>query len=345
MNDQDIDQIFSSMEQKELIRNRRFGMVKPIVQTDLNGRKFVAVGNVLYYSDKWITFIDFLLDYLMFVFGRKWFDGEVKKTANDQHPVMQWRRSLFRFHEKQSMGTDGLYKVVPSGPMKAYLTLSYDLYLLYHQTKLQDLHVRRLKDHNQFQGARYELFATTSMIRAGFDIEFENEQCGSTKHVEFTAVHKKTGERIAVEAKSRHRSGLLGFNGEKVDPKKTKLRVGRLINQAIAKHPEIPYLIFIDLNVHPETIDRIMEDSSLKELVKTINTVKEDESRRDYFNAIFYTNHPYHLGDDFSRHFDDHLSLALSQKPKHALVTPKIIDNIQIAILQHKNIPSEFENG
>jgi hypothetical protein len=345
MYDDEIRRIFKEKEEKETSRKKKFGNVKSIIHTNASGRKFVAVGDIVYHSDNWVTFIDFLSDYMMYVFGKDWFDSEVIKPEEDQHPVMQWRRSFYRFHEKQEKGTEEVYSATPSGPIKAYFTLAYDLYLVHHNSKLQELHVNRLKDLDQFQGARYELFATTSMIRAGYNIEIENEQDGSKKHVEFIAVHRDTGERVAIEAKSRHRSGILGFPGKKIEPSKVKLRIERLINRAIEKHPDLPYLIFVDINLYPENIEWLMKDSSLKELTKTLRTVEEDSGGNDYFNAIFYTNEPYHLGDDFSPNFDSHLSAAISQKPKFSLRSPKAIESIQLAILQRKNIPNEFEEG
>ena len=345
MYDDEIRRTFRDAEKKETLRKKKYGNVKSIIHTDAAGRKFVAVGNALYHSDNWVTFIDFLCDYIIYVFGKEWFDSEVAKAEGEQHPVMQWRRSFYRFHEKQEKGIDELYSATPTGPMKAYFTLAYDLYLVRHNSELQELHISRLKDLDQFQGARYELFATTSMIRAGYNIEIEDEQDGASKHVEFIAVHNGTGEKVAIEAKSRHRSGILGFPGEKIEPPKVKLRIERLINRAIEKHPDMPYFIFVDMNLYPENIEWLMKDSSLKELAKTLRTVEEDSDGDDYFNAIFYTNEPYHLGDDFSPYFDSHLSLAISQKPKYSLKSTKAIESIQLAILQRKNIPNEFEEG
>ena len=345
MYDDKIRRMFRDREQKETLRKKRFGNVKSIIHTNASGRKFVAVGNALYHSDQWVTFIDFLSDYVIYVFGRKWFESEVSKPENEQHPLMRWRRSFFNFHEKQYKSVDEVYSATPTGPMKAYFTLAYDLYLIHHNAELQDLHVSRLKDPYQFQGARYELFATTSMIRAGYHIEIEDEQDRAQKHVEFIAVHSETGERIAIEAKSRHRSGILGFPGKKIEPSKVKPRIERLINRAIEKRPSMPYLIFVDMNLYPENVEWLMKDSSLKELGKTLRTVEEDSEGKDFFNAVFYTNEPYHLGDDFSPHYESHLSVAISQKPKYPLKSPKTINSIQIAILQRNNIPNEFDEG
>ena len=92
--------------------------------------------------------------------------------------------------------------------------LAYDLYVLRDKQVLQDDIIRRLKILDQFQGARHELFAAVSCIRAGYSIKYEDEKDGTRKHTEFIATHKKTGQKIAVEAKSKHRTGILDFPGK-----------------------------------------------------------------------------------------------------------------------------------
>jgi hypothetical protein len=89
---------------------------------------------------------------------------------------------------------------------------------------------------DQFQGARHELFAEATCLRAGFSIEHEDETDGSTRHAEFTATHKATGQTVSVEAKSKHRLGILGFPGARQAEGEHNLNVGRLLNDAIQKN-------------------------------------------------------------------------------------------------------------
>jgi hypothetical protein len=49
------------------------------------------------------------------------------------------------------------------------------------------------------------MFVAASLLRAGFDIAFEDESDSRTSHCEFTATSKRTGRSFSVEAKSRHR--------------------------------------------------------------------------------------------------------------------------------------------
>jgi len=68
----------------------------------------------------------------------------------------------------------------------------------------------RLRDLEQFQGARYEILIGSLFARCGFAIEFITDT--SKRNPEFFA--HKDGERIGVEVKSRHRSGVLNRRGE-----------------------------------------------------------------------------------------------------------------------------------
>ena len=328
------------MKRKEKERKNKYGDVKPMIYVEAKGKRFVAIGDKLYFSDKWRTFPDFLYDYLIYVFGEDWFNSEKLKPEKDQHPVMQWRYSIYEFQKSQKLNTDGLYKAIPSGPYKAYLTLAYDLYLLKHHMILQESIVKRLKIIDQFQGARYELFAASTMIRAGLDFELVKK--GGGKIVEFIANHAKTGQKIAIEAKSRHRPGVLGHKGDRESPQSIRIRLGQLINKAINKKPEYPYLIFIDMNLPPEKVKDFIK-SGLKELIGSLEPAPKTENDEDYFNMILYTNFPYHYGNAFDSYPEDHLSVAISLTPVHPVPNDILLKQIQYEVKNYGKIPNFFE--
>jgi hypothetical protein len=62
---------------------------------------------------------------------------------------------------------------------------------------------RRLKDPLNFQGAYYELIVANILIRAGFTLVLEDETDGKSRHCEFAAISKHTGNGIG----SRQRCG------------------------------------------------------------------------------------------------------------------------------------------
>lgn len=127
-----------------------------------------------------------------------------------------------------------------TGAVAAYMHLAYDLYALDHNAELQENLLARLRNHDQFTGVRYELHVAAVFVRAGFDIEFEDESDGNTTHCEFTATYKRTGKRFSVEAKRREGS---------------RPRIGRLFNDALSKNANHERIIFIDINMCDVTSD------------------------------------------------------------------------------------------
>ena len=67
----------------------------------------------------------------------------------------------------------------------------------------------RLCDIKQFQSARYEILVASLFARCGFEVSFL--EASSKRNPEYFA--QKDGKRIAAEAKSRHRHGVLNERG------------------------------------------------------------------------------------------------------------------------------------
>jgi hypothetical protein len=148
-----------------------------------------------------------------------------------------------------------------------------------------------LRHPDQFQGARYELLATSACIRAGFDIRLENETDTSRKHPEFEAVDRQTGASIWVEAKSRHRSGILGRSGRRIPDAELKADITQLLDSALAKAPSGAFVIFIDLNLPPS-------DCPSPEQRWFGEIISGAESYRDApFSMVLFTNFAYHYSE------------------------------------------------
>lgn len=336
----DIQKWLDDFRKEEEARNRRYGKVKPIISANAIGQRVVAVGGRLY-AGTWRTFPDFLRDHIWYVIGREWFKEELRKPEVEQHPIMRWWMLYHEFAKKQTPNEDGLIDSIPNGITKALYQLAYDLYILSHHQVLHKNILQRLLIPEGFQGARYELFVTSTMIRAGFRINHEDESDRSKKHVEFIAKHKDLGEEIAVEAKSRHRAGVLGAPGKQDNPDSIKLRLGRLINSAIGKGHSHPLVIFVDMNLPAETAERTFEGKNIRALVKILDQVGK-EGEEDSFNLILYTNHPYHYGEGDEPYDPDHLSLAIANSPRYEIQNPLLIEEIIRATKQYGNIPNGF---
>jgi len=247
------------MTQKQEAREQwtaQYGHVRPVIAADNWGKKFVAIRNRLAYSETWKFIPDFLLDYVPYVFGKDWWDAVVAKPEGERHQVFQWRVGCLR---RLQAGVDagGKRMATADGMTGAYLSFAFNLFAIEDNSRLDDLLLRRLKHPEQFQGALHEVFAEATCLRAGFAIEREDERDPATRHAEFTATHKNTGEQFSVEAKSKHRPGVLGQAGVAYAHEKLRLTYGRLINEAAAKNPKHPLVIFLDTNLPFRSAHRV----------------------------------------------------------------------------------------
>ena len=235
-----IQQQLSQRQAMEKQRQAQQGLGRPIISSQFKEWRFVAVGNQLMYSKKWKTAHDFLFDYVKKTLGSEWGNAEIAKPIEDRHPIMVWYEHLCAY-QKKYIGQSGAIKSGPeTGATAAYLRLAYDLYCLAHNAKLQEKLIQRLKNKQQFRGALYETVVAACFVRAGFNIEFLDEDDRSTTHCEFVAKHP-SGNRYSVEAKYRHRDEEDGAPG--------KFKLGRLLVSALKKEADFTRIVFIDLAV------------------------------------------------------------------------------------------------
>jgi hypothetical protein len=206
------------------------------------------------------------------------------------------------------------------------------------QAKLVD----RIRHVDQFQGARYELTIAATFIRAGFRLELEDESDQNRRHPEFLAVHPRTGEAIAVEAKSRHRPGVLGRLGEREDPAEIKAGIRRLVQHALDKGTEMPYVVCIDLNLPPFE-HNLLEQPQVREMMDTI-IQKEKLYPKEAFpiTVVVATNFPHHYAskgaDDPRRDF----VVSPSTYPKHPIATPGVVEALFKSLSEYSYVPNYF---
>ncbi len=324
-------------------RRNRFGKVRPMIHADFQGQKFVAVGSNFYHSSKWPVPLDFLHDFPKYVFTREWFEAELAKPFEERHPVIQWYDLTCKLQAKQEPDSEGMYRITPSGPMDAYILLSYDLYILQHHSSLPDRLVERLKNRDGFQGARHEVFAVATCIRAGFDIEFEDDTDRTTKHTEFVATHRETGQKINVEAKSKRRKGVLSKPGPRVSDERVRVRVRRLINDAIAKPVQHPYVIFLDLNLPPSSPIR-MSQAWFDKIVQPIIRDREEKGESDPWSLLVFSNYPDHYLDGDEPAPSGYAVGLFGKNPPIDAAHPEAIRAVIEAAWKFGNIPESFED-
>ena len=272
-------------------------------------------------------------------------NSEIAKPYEERHQILKWYNSMCSFQMKQTPEKAGTYCTSPNGAMLSWFRLGYDLYLIKHNAKLQEEILNRLRNKQQFQGARFELCAAATMIVAGFQVDFEDEKDRTRKHAEFIATYPD-GLKIAVEAKSRHRNCVLDFNSQinsNEAEQQPKVVVERLIRKALAKEPDCPYIIFIDVNLpHSET--GYENNPWFKEIVKTVEKLVEERFPENFpANAIFFCNDPtYQDPEKVTNGFNFWCYEFPIDNPKYPLPDKKMIRHISYAAIRRTTIPNRY---
>ncbi len=242
----------------ELQRMLQQGRGRPIIASKFNGVWFVASGSKLYHSPRWKHFHDFLGFYIKDVLGGPWANIELKKPRVDRHPLMVWYEDVVRYMNEYTKRKEG---APMTALVAAYMGLAYDLYLISHNNgKVHERLVERLQHRDQFYGAYFEARVTGAMIRAGFDIELEDETNGKRSHCEFTATHRASGQKLSVEAKFRHST-------------QQPPDVARQLYNALAKDADHPRLVFLEVN---DTLRPPEEQARL--LMEVLGRIREFEA-------------------------------------------------------------------
>ncbi len=285
---------------KEAARRSLFGETRPIITTQFQGHNFVVVGNEIHWG-KWKTFTDFLVDHLKGALGGDWGNAELAKPLERRHVILQWHAAFATMQARFTPGPDGITSGEPDGPSFAFLSLAYDLYVLKDHVRLRNRLLHRLRDPEDFQGTRYEVYVAAALIRGGFSVEPVDESDGSVRHVDFIATHKATAAQIAVEAKSRRLPGVLGRDGVPPDDGAFRLDIRGLIADAIEKPAALPYAVFVEANMPPAYAvrekERWYQDAAgaLKLAEAKANPDGTSSDRR--IGLLVVTNVPLHYGE------------------------------------------------
>jgi hypothetical protein len=277
-------EVLQAMEEhkaRELQREQQQGLGRPIISTDFQGYKVVAIGSAVHWG-KWKTFFDFLSDYIRSVLGSDWGNAEIAKPLNERHQIMRWYDAVCHYQQKTITEPGKVHTAPMIGATAAYFGLAYNIYLLAHNVELQRKLVARLKNPDQFQGAYYETLVAAWFILSGFELTLENEADVSDSHCEFSAKSKRTGGMYSVEAKSR-------------GPNKDHLDVGTQLAKALHKTAANQRIVMIDVNV-PDNPSRsadvwlaeVMGALQRREPTLTVNGHPAPPA------FVVVTNHPYH---------------------------------------------------
>lgn len=244
-------------------RKRAYGDGKEIISADNNGIRFVAVGNKVTWSEKWQVFPDFLTSYLADCMNISWGNAQLKLPIEQRHPVPAYY-GMMCLDQKSIIHNDKKVVTSNTGATNAWFRIAYDLYLIDHNADLKNRLLRRIRDTTTFQAARFEAAVAAMMVVSGYELRFSDEK-GPGKHPEFWATNRDTGHVVAIEAKSRHRPGIMGFEAGVSAQPPASFGIDGLLFDAVAKDTAEPLIVFIELNT-PTILDPSADDSGLLEL-------------------------------------------------------------------------------
>jgi hypothetical protein len=257
-------ELFKALQKKKVIEEQRIAQQdygKPIISTEFQGRRLVAIGNEIFDSGNCKSFHEVLPVYLRMLLGEEWIKKELEKELATRHPILQWHHSMIAY-QRETTQMQEANTVPTTGAISALLGLSYNLYLMAHNSELQEKLIKRLKDLNQFLGAHYETYVAAFCIQAGFEIIQEDEDDLNSTHCEFTATNIKSGRKFSVEAKARTHG------------KKSGAISGQLYS-ALKKTAEYERIIFININISEKTKNR----ESTQWIQEAIASIRGAETR------------------------------------------------------------------
>ena len=315
--------------------------------------RFRILWNTVWHYPQHETFHQFLDALVVGTLGKEWFEKQLLLPLKNQNAIVKWRAAMVELLRRPGDANDAVSTGhTLTGPAKAYQCFGYDLYWLQLVHKLPESVIERLKDFRAFQGARYEVLIAAIFARAGFEIEWIDDNKASGKHPEFIATHKVTGKKVGVETKSRQRPGAMNYIGTVSPETHLKGNVDDLYDKAIQQAPngDIPFLIFIDPNV-PDSpkkglpsysdipVDTVPWMKEIRDrLVETWNAAIEPTPE----SAVLITNFAFYYGDNDSPSPTGMGSFFPSLKPRVPILGDPMIGDLIYCIQTYDTVPRQI---
>jgi SEC-C motif len=304
----------ADIERGQEWRRQEYGVyVNYVSPVEYQGRRVWSIGTRLYLDrPQNETFHEFLLHVLRGTLGNEWREAEMAKPEDERHFVMKcfeeydtFTREAVRPENEQA---GGRWAVEPNGYVLYLLSLAWDVASLIHASNLPQSLISRLQDSVAYQGARYEIGVVAVFARLDCEVRFldEEEELRGRKHVEFVALHRPTGQEVAVEAKSRHRAGVVNQPGQADpdDPLRGDARAIRgLYMAAVEKAPEdMPFIVFIDVNAPLEPDAEALDKQWMQDIKRWMGRLPLPAPEEpDVYNALYVTNFaPHYRADELA---------------------------------------------
>jgi hypothetical protein len=71
--------------------------MKSIISASFEGQRLIAVGNNVFWSERWKTFPDFLCDYIKDRFGASWWTEQFKVPPKKRSQVTKWASQVYQY--------------------------------------------------------------------------------------------------------------------------------------------------------------------------------------------------------------------------------------------------------
>lgn len=187
-------------EASEIVRQYQQGFGRPIISTEMNGFRLVAVGKAMKWSKGWRFFTDFLIDHLKDVIGRPWAAQTLREGK--PHPIFAWLKTMSEIAAANRSANKNSFQSSCKGHLGALWRLGYALYLIEHNDQLDMKIVKRLRNPRTFRATYHETQIASAFAVSGFKIKMAEIGRTSTSAPEFWAT--RDGQlRYAVEAKCK----------------------------------------------------------------------------------------------------------------------------------------------
>jgi len=339
---------FREREEREREFVDRYGHARPPMAVKaFDDKMMVAIGGSLYQQtrDGDYTFLDAIHDHALSMFGVPMLETEEAKPLDERHPALQWMAAYVDHVNKLRGEGNTDSRATQIGAGAAWYRFAYDLYTISDNARLEAVMKKRLQNADFFQAARHELWVAALSVAAGFELQFEDESDNTKTHPEFIGSDKFSSTRIAVEAKSRHRKGTYGFAGGKNVPPGEAVDIRQLVLDAYKKKTDLPFYIFIDVNLPPAADEETYARWQL-ELDKTMwELEQEGYGNPAPENVIFFSNDPSHylrdeqIGNDSDRLWLKHYR---SNAPRVPHPQPDVLERFAKAQRQRLAPPRDF---
>lgn len=316
--------------------------VKPAIH---QGKKFWTMGSRLYYErPPNETFHEFIVFVFTQTLGEVWRQEQDALPNNKRHFIY---KSYLKYNDWRTKNATGgnklgnLWATKPDGWTLAFTTLAFDVYCIMHTTNLPEVLLNRLKNYDQYQGARYEIAVAAIFARLGYKISFLDDLKITTTHPEFIVIDPKSGEEISVEVKSRHREGVIHTQGHTPDDQLLWGDIQRLYRQAKKQNPkDKPFVVFIDLN-SPITPGVDWEKKpwmrDIKKMFDKQPLLSPDTP--DECTGVIFTNYSYHYQTENEAQPGEHL-LTWPLYAKYPIKNTLFVSQLEKALSHYGNIPN-----